>query len=176
MKRLDNTISKIIDDLKTKYGIDENFYPNINLYYHGGLEKELKLPTELATTMNISPDTEFYKNYLEEKKDIIKMIKEDEITAPKFDKYGSEITGADEIPALLIASNVLTILYTTIIHPYLSSYFGKLGEMKAEERKKEKNRLMEKIDENIETKFEYEEDKKMVKIIIIQYINRKFKN
>ena len=48
--------------------------------------------------------------------------------------------------------------------------------MKAEERKKEKNRLMKKIDETIQNKFEYEKDKEMIKITITQYINKKFKN
>lgn len=163
-------LTDIAVKLRSEYGIDDYYYPDIDLFKLGGIEKELENAQELGSKLKIDLDLEFYKSYFEEKKVIVDVItKNDELTK-KLAEVSRDLTGAEIPPLLWAASGAFMILYQSVIHPYLKGYFHKLGELKAEEKQK----LRKKIEEKIESEFQFEKDKEIIRLTINEYLERKW--
>ncbi len=164
-------LNDIAIKLRSEYGIDDDYYhPNIDLFKLGGIEKELECAQELGSKLKINTDLEFYKIYFKEKKVLIDTIINNNELNKKLEEVSKGVTGAEIPPLLWVASGALTILYQSVIHPYLKGYFHKLGELKAEEKQK----LRKIIEEKIQSEFQFEKDKDIIRLTINKYLERKW--
>lgn len=167
---MDDELHHIAEELEIKYGINSYFYPGISLVEIGGIQRELKEAKELAQKNNIEPTLEFYRGYLELKREIIELIMQDKELTAKIEEYNKGVVGLEVPSILLFATPVIYILYDCVIKPYCQGYFHKLGELRAEEKYKQ----IKKNISNKAKKLSSERDREIIQLIINKLLEKYF--